>query len=490
MGGAVNAETTGPPNIVLIYADDMGYGDVQTLNPERGKIPTPHLDELAEEGMIFTDAHTTSSVCTPSRYSLLTGRYNWRTSLQKSVLWGYSQPMISADTLTLGQLLQENGYDTAMIGKWHLGMDIPTLDGQPIKDVRRLPKTSIDWDGEIKEGPTARGFDYFFGISASLDMAPYVYIENEKFLGEVDNNAPEEPADGFARIAVLDELGERSADYVKAREGDKPFFLYVPLTSPHTPILPTKEWQGRSGINKYADFQMQTDAVIGQIVDAVDEAGFGENTLIIVSSDNGCSKAAKFRELEAAGHYASAQYRGSKADLWEGGHRVPFLVRWPAQVKAGSQSDETICLTDCLATFAELVDFEIPADEGEDSVSFLPALRGEAIDSARKGIVHHSISGHFGYRMGDWKLLLAKGSGGWTRPTEKDLANKEEVPKGQLYNLAEDPGEENNLFEEKPEIVSKLLAQLKEDIAKGRSTPGPQQDNDIPVSEIRLWKNK
>jgi len=249
------------PNIIVIYADDMGYGDVQCLNPERGKIPTPHMDQLASEGMIFTDAHTTSSVCTPSRYSLLTGRYNWRTKLQFLVLWGYSPPLISEDTLTVGKLLQQSGYKTAMIGKWHLGMHLPTLNGQAPTDKRRPKKTNIDWDGQIKEGPITRGFDYLFGIPASLDMAPYAYIENDKFIAKADNSKPEKPAEGFAAIEVLDEFGERSAKYIKDHQGDKPFFLYVPLTSPHTPILPTKEWQGKSGINKYADFQMQTDAV-------------------------------------------------------------------------------------------------------------------------------------------------------------------------------------------------------------------------------------
>ena len=476
------------PNIVLIYADDMGYGDVQCLNPDRGKIPTPHMDRLASEGMIFTDAHTTSSVCTPSRYSLLTGRYNWRTKLQDLVTWGYSPPLISEDTLTVGKLLQQSGYRTAMIGKWHLGMDMPTLDGKPHVDTRGVKKSTIDYDGVIKNGPICRGFDYLFGISASLDMAPYTYIENDKFLAKVDNDSPSKDAPGFSRIEVLGEFGKRSSDYIAKHSGDKPFFLYVPLTSPHTPILPTKEWQGKSAINRYADFQMQTDAVMGQIIDAVDEAGINDNTLIIVSSDNGCSRAANFKQLEAAGHFASAHYRGSKADLWEGGLRVPFIVRWPAVIKAGSKSEQTIIQLDLLATVAEIVGAKIPENQGVDSVSFLPALKGESIVSTRKGIVSHSISGHFAYRMGDWKLLLAKGSGGWTSPREKDMADQTDAPKGQLYHLGDDPGEQNNLFNEKPELVEELLNQLKTEIVNGRSTKGAKQKNDIPVDQIKLWK--
>jgi len=487
----LSAEET-KPNIIVINADDMGYGDVQALNPKRGKILTPHMDKLISEGMVFTDAHTTSSVCTPSRYSLLTGRYNWRTKLQDLVIWGYSPPLISSDTLTLGKLLQKSGYKTAMIGKWHLGMHLPTMDGKPVieggKDIRRPKKTNIDWESEIKEGPTERGFDYLFGTSASLDMSPYNYIENKKFVTKGNNSKPNSPVKGFVPEEVLDEYADRSAKYISEQSTEKPFFLYVPLTSPHTPILPTKKWKGKSGINLYADFQMQTDAAIGKIIDAVDEAGLTKNTLIIITSDNGCSKAAKFNQLEAAGHFASAQYRGSKADLWEGGLRVPFLVRWPAKIKTGSVSNETICQTDLLATFADIVDFSIPETEGEDSVSFLPAFTGEEIISTRKGIVSHSITGHFAYRMGDWKLLLAKGSGGWTAPREKDMANKKDAPKGQLYNLADDPGEQNNLYTENPKMVAKLLAQLQEDINNGRSTAGPPQSNDIPNDKIKLWK--
>lgn len=480
------------PNIIVIYADDMGYGDVQALNPERGKIPTPHMDKLASEGMVFTDAHTTSSVCTPSRYSLLTGRYNWRTTLQDLVLWGYSPPLISEDTLTVGKLLQKNGYKTAMIGKWHLGMHLPALEGTTVipggKDSRKPKKTAVDWDGQITDGPTARGFDYLFGISASLDMAPYSYIENDRFLAPVSNDKPSSSAKGFDRTQVLGEFAKRTVKYIEEQNGDKPFFIYMPLTSPHTPILPTAEWKGKSGINAYADFQMQTDAVVGQVVDAVDAAGLAKNTLIIVSSDNGCSKAANFKQLEANGHFASAQYRGSKADLWEGGLRVPFIVRWPSAVEAGSVSDQTVVQTDLLATFAEIVGTALAEDQGGDSVSFLPALKGKPIVSTRQGIVSHSISGHFAYRMGDWKLLLAKGSAGWTLPRERDLAKDKAAPKGQLYNLADDPGEQKNLYTTHPEIVEKLLAQLTADVANGRSTAGPKLENDLPVSDIKLWK--
>ena len=365
---------------------------------------------------------------------------------------------------------------------------MPTLDGKPAPTPRKPKRTNIDWDGKIQDGPTDRGFDYLFGISASLDMAPYTYIENDRFVAPVDNASPSKPAEGFEKVNVLGEFAARASRYIGKQDGEKPFFLYVPLTSPHTPILPTKQWKGKSGINKYADFQMQTDEVIGQIINAVDEAGLTENTLIIVSSDNGCSKAANFRQLKEAGHYPSAQYRGSKADLWEGGHRVPFIVRWPARIKPATVSNQTICLTDVLATFAEITGFDLQADQGVDSVSFLPAFTGNEIVSTRKGIVNHSISGHFAYRQGKYKLLLAEGSGGWTAPTEKQMAEVPDAPKGQLYDLEADPGEQNNLYAKNPEVVEKLMTQLKEDIANGRSTAGAKQENDIPLDQIQLWK--
>ena len=491
VASALYADTS-KPNIVFIYADDMGYGDVTYLNPERCKIATPQLDSLAKQGMVFTDAHTSSSVCTPSRYSLMTGRYNWRTTLQYHVTHGYSTSLVADETLTVGEILQSKGYNTGMVGKWHLGMDFSTQNGKKQFGSGKNRISNINWQGAIAGGPVDHGFDYYYGIAASLDMPPYIYIENRHFEGiptEVVTvkRHGDKHAD-FRDVDVLDKFVEKSKEFINQQSQDKPFFLYVPLTSPHTPIVPTPQWLGKSGINHYADFQMMTDDIIGQIVATLDEAGFKDNTLLIISSDNGCSKAANFRQLEAAGHFASAQFRGSKADLWEGGHRVPFIVRWPALIEAGSSSDETICLTDFLATCAEITGATVPQDQGVDSVSFLPALKGEEITSSRQGIVNHSISGHFAYRKGDWKLLLAKGSGGWSMPSERSMDAIEGSLEAQLYNLASDPGETTNLYAEKPEIAAELLAQLKKEVANGRSTAGPVVPNDIPIEDIKLWK--
>ena len=502
--GSFSFAEASSPNIVYILADDMGYGDVQCLNQERGKIATPHMDQVAAEGMTFTDAHTTSSVCTPTRYGIMTGRYNWRTRLQWHVLNGYGLPLIPTDRVTVPSFLGNSGYTTAMIGKWHLGLEIPTIDGKQAKPAGGLRQkmkkgafpteelSNIDWKGTIKGGPVDLGFDSWFGITASLDFPPYVWIRDRNWIGE-GNYAkafarPGPASEDFEAIEVLDKLAAESVQYISDYQSDKPFFIYMPLPSPHTPIVPTKKWQGKSGIGRYGDYMMQTDDLVGQVVKALDAKGISENTLLIVTSDNGCSKAANFKQLESHGHFASAQYRGSKADLWDGGHRVPFLVKWPQVIQAGSVCDELTCQTDMLATCAELLDKELPASAGEDSESILPLFSGKPTEFSRKGIIHHSVSGHFSYRQGKWKLLLAKGSGGWTAPTEKQMSKVADAPEGQLYDLEKDPGEQDNLYLKNSEVVETLMAQLKADVANGRSTAGEKQKNDIPVDQIKLWK--
>lgn len=474
------------PNIVYILADDLGYGDVQHLNPDLGKVPTPQIDKIAAEGMTFTDAHTSSSVCTPTRYSILTGRYNWRTHLQEFVLDGFDAPLIPADRLTVAGLLRDAGYATACIGKWHLGLGIPVAEERTL-DV--ADASSVDWKGRISGGPTDLGFDYFYGIAGSLNMPPYIYIENDRFVGAAtaikafNREGLSEP--DFEAVDTLPEISRRTVEFIERQSSSKPFFVYVALTSPHTPILPTTEWRGRSEIGAYGDFVMQTDAVIGEIVAAVDAAGFRDNTLVVVTSDNGCSKWANIEEMLERGHHPSGPFRGSKSDLWDGGHRVPFVVRWPARVEPGTSSDELISLNDLMATCAELVGTKLPDDAGEDSVSFLPALEGGAITSTRAGVVHHSFSGHFAYRQGEWKLLLAKASGGWSSPMEAEASAHS--PPGQLYDMENDPGETNNLYRSRSEVVERLLSQLESDVRRGRSTKGSDQPNDH--QGIVLWKS-
>lgn len=476
LSGAAQAPVVSPsiPNIVFVLCDDLGYGDVQILNPEHGKIPTPSIDRLGREGMIFTDAHSGSSVCTPTRYGLLTGRYSWRTSLQRGVVQGFKPCLIAPERPTVASFLKAQGYHTAIVGKWHL--NFLYLDPETQKPIQRKGRHTLAPVGStIPDGPVDRGFDYYHGFHHAGDMKGV--IENDTVIAHEDE------------IHMLPRLTQKAVEYIDARAQDddgQPFFLYVPYGSPHTPIVPTEDWKGKSGLGDYADFVMQTDAGFGEILAALDRNGLTDNTLVIFSSDNGCSKAANVPALAQQGHQVSAEFRGSKADLWEGGHRVPFIVRWPEVVQAGSRSDQLLCLTDFFASCADILDTKLPSTGAEDSVSFLPALKGEPIVSTREGVIHHSISGHFGYRMGKWKLLLARGSGGWTSPKE-DQAKRSRAPVAQLYDLANDPSETTNLYESQPEVVQRLLAQLQADVFSGRSTEGSSAKND--VKQIQLWKS-
>ena len=489
------------PNIVFILADDLGYGDVRCFNPA-GKIPTPHLDQLAASGMIFTDAHTSSAVCTPTRYGLLTGRYNWRSRLKRNVLGGLSRPVIEPGRLTVGAFLQQHGYHTACVGKWHLGMDWPRKPGTaPFSDANE--STPKDWDVDftkaIARGPTSFGFNYYFGIAASLDMVPYVYIENDRvtevptvdksfpmLLGYTNQTRRGPGAASFEAVDVLPRFTRKAVEYIEQRaQTGRPFFLYLPLAAPHTATIPAPEWRGKSGLNAYADFVMQIDAAVGTVLQAVDRLGLATNTLLIFTSDNGCSPQANYADLLAKGHNPSAQFRGTKADIFEGGHRVPFIVRWPARVKAGTKSEQLICLNDFFATCADIVGQKLPDNAAEDSTSIVPALEGRADAPLRDGLVHHSIDGSFAIRAGKWKLALCPDSGGWSAPRPGSAAAKN-LTALQLYDLAEDMGETNNLAAEHPEIVARLKDLLERYVAEGRSTPGCAQVNTTPVQLSRV----
>ncbi len=468
----------GRPNIIYILADDLGYGDVQCLN-ESGKILTPHIDRLAAEGMIFTDAHSNSSVCTPTRYGILTGRYCWRTRLKKSVTWGYDPHLIPASRLTVAGFLTKQGYRAACFGKWHLGMDLPSYgDNKPNAE-------NIDWNDHIKHGPISNGFDTFYGIIASLDMPPYIWVENNRFVGATtvqksffgpNRIGPADP--NMEPEHVLPTITEKTVQFIDAVGSSDPFFIYMALNSPHTPIAPNPPFNGKSQINAYADFVMETDHAVSQVIDAVERAGLVDNTLIIFTSDNGCSPQANYEELATFGHDPSYVYRGHKADIFEGGHRIPFIVRWPERVAAGSRSDQTICLTDLLATCADIVGKELPYDAGEDSVSIYSILAGEDDDlPVREAIVHHSIDGRFAIRQGQWKLVLCPGSGGWSAPRYKKAVEMG-LPAYQLFNLETDIAETTNLIDERPEVAERLIDLMRDYIKRGRSTPGPDQQND------------
>lgn len=481
------SKMTTPPNIITILADDMGYGDVSCLNPD-SKIRTNHIDRIAAEGMACTDAHASSAVCTPSRYSMLTGRYNWRSWLKEGVTYGYDKPVIESGRMTVASFLKDHGYATACIGKWHLGWDW-AKNGDDATDV--------DFTAPISNGPTSHGFDTFFGIAASLDMPPYVYVENDRLTALPDRVVPTVTGKRFIREGptgadfthedVLPTLTRKAVDFIdESAQGDKPFFLYLPLPAPHTPILPTAEFQGKSGTNEYGDFCLQVDDVVGQVQAALDRNGITGNTILIFTSDNGCSPEADFDELAEFGHKPSYIYRGHKADIYEGGHRVPYVVQWPDRITPGQTSDETICLADLLATCADILGSDLPDEAGEDSVSNLPIWDGSAPDrSLREATVHHSINGSFSIRKGKWKLEMCAGSGGWSSP--RPGPESEGLPPIQLYDLQNDPGETTNVHDQHPEVVREMEDLLTRYVSEGRSTPGTPQANTGGSGWEQLW---
>ena len=476
------------PNVIFILADDMGVGDVQALYPE-GKIQTPHLDALVEGGMHFTDMHTTSGVCTPTRYSLLTGRYNWRSTLQNGVLWGASQPLIPEERMTVADVFKAGGYNTACVGKWHLGLGWGKLKGD------KVAVENMDHSAPVTGGPNALGFDYSFIIPASLDMQPYVYVEDDRVVQEPTDTIEEVKGKKFYRggpIApdfdheqCLPELKGKALEWIRGQEKeDAPFFLYFPLPAPHTPILPTKDYRGKSGVNEYGDFVMQVDGLVGEVAETLKATGQYENTLIIFSTDNGCSPMADFKELKAKGHLPSGPYRGHKADIYEGGHRVPFIAHWPKGVAAGSRSDQILTQADFMATIAEMLGVEVPDTAGEDSLSFLSVLQGTDEGPIHEAVVHHSINGSFAIRQGKWKLAFCPGSGGWSKPRPKD-AKKQDLPEFQLFNLEEDRGETHNYYGKHPEVIEGMYQLMSKYIDHGRSTPGARQPNDVAVKLIK-----
>ncbi len=489
------------PNILLILADDLGYGDVQCYNPQRGKIPTPNLDRLAAQGMRFTDAHTSSGVCSPTRYTLLTGRYHWRTRLQTGIVTYLEGPLIAPDRLTLAGLLKQHGYRTAAIGKWHLGWEwaIPADQRPLFAPARAQAHTVTDahlaawkevYAKPIGGGPITRGFDTYFGTDVP-NWPPYAFIENNRTVGspsaflpatDLGNNRaglPGPALPGWKLEGILPALTDRACAFIeRSARQPEPFFLYMPLTTPHTPLAVNQEWTGKSGLNAYADLVMETDAAVGRVLAALAASGAADRTLVIFTSDNGCAPYVGAKELEAKGHFPSGPLRGYKADAWEGGHRVPFIVRWPGVVKAGARCDQLVMQADFMATFADLLGTKLPANAGEDSFSLLPLLRGED-QPIRQFAISHSLNGLATLRQGDWKILFGPAGGGYGGAQAE--ANS---PRIQLYHLATDLGETKNLAAEQPERVATLTDVMTKLVNDGRSTPGAIQPNDVPVN----WK--
>ncbi|VGO18542.1 sulfatase family protein [Pontiella sulfatireligans] len=489
------------PNIVYILADDMGPGDVSCYNPE-GKIQTPYIDRLAAEGMKFTDAHTSSSVCTPTRYGILTGRYCWRTNKKDGVLSGYCPPLIEVGRETIASFLKKEGYQTASIGKWHLGLD--WVHTSP-KKMKRISPDYVDHTQPISNGPLELGFDYFYRVQGST----FYFLENRHVIGDLTYKTAEEMealgydpkakfiVEGIQQKDRISIVAEKTCDWIK-EHATEPFFVYMALPSPHDPITPSEQFQGKSGLCPHGDFVMETDWAVGEVLKTLDALNLADNTLVLFTSDNGTSGSAGIGQMQKLGHYSSGIYRGAKSSIFEGGHRMPFIVRWPGEVETSSVSDQLISTTDMLATLTELFNKTLPDNEGEDSVSFLPALKGQPIPGATERlIIHNDNRGYFAARKGKWKLVINnKGfDAGKQKKSSNPIANIADM---MLFDMDNDPSETVNLLAQYPEVVESMKKELGSIITAGRSTPGEDQPTDVEelgekwfqLDSIRDYLNK
>jgi len=496
-----NNKNANLPNIVYILADDMGVGDVSGLNPN-SKIATPNIDKLIKEGMSFSDAHTASAVCTPTRYGIITGRYPWRTQLKKGVLDGYSKPMITENIDTAPALLKRSGYKTAIIGKWHLGWNWVINDETLVPKDAKLPaykytstvEAKVDFTKPFTNGPSDCGFDYFYGINASLDFPPYAFSENNKVVSLPTNQfkaqgpnktkpnwkkdltnkqkmqRPGLKSPEFDAGETLLKLTEHSVKYINQQDQNKPFFLYVPLTAPHTPVLPRKDFVGTSKADSYGDFTQELDWSVGQIMKALKNKGLDQNTIVIFTADNGASKVSFPVEFEDKyDHKPSNTLKGRKGSLNEGGHRVPFIVWWKNQIQPNSTNNTPISLNDLYATCAEIVNEKQAKNQGVDSYSILTLLKGKNTYSRTESI-YSDFGGRLAIRKGDFKLILS------TKPGKE-----------KLYNLKDDISEKNDLSKNSDyTIIKKQLEEsLNSTINNGRSTEGTVLKNDGTL----VWEN-
>lgn len=478
------APTAAKPNVLILYADDMGYGDLGANNPA-SKIPTPHLDRLAAEGMRFTDGHSSSGICTPSRYAMLTGRHHWRDF--HDITQSFDGTVFKPGQLTLPAMMRQKGYATACIGKWHLGMDWDAIR-KPGTSKKSIEYTDFDWTIPFPGGPLDHGFDHYFGDNV-INFPPYAWIENDRLVDPPDmtfrktpGNAKEggwecRPGPGRSDwdfYQNLPTLTRKGVDYIRSRKGkEQPFLLYFPMPSPHAPIVPTAAFDGKSKAGPYGDYVVQTDDTCGRLLTALREYGMESNTIVIFSSDNGPEFYAYARD-EKFDHSSAGPFRGLKRDIYEGGHHVPFIIRWPGVTKPGAVTGSLISQIDLMATLAAEVDFELPRNSAEDSFNFLPWLKGEAKASPRTSLVHNTNSKDYAIRDGDWLLVDAKS--GAARPAPPAWNQKHQQPPDdaqpvELFNLKEDIGQRNNLAAKNPDKVVQLKALLTRIREQGHSAP-------------------
>ena len=483
------------PNVIIVYTDDQGYGDASCLNPD-AKFETPSLDRLAAEGIRFTNAHSSDTVCTPSRYGLLTGRYCWRTTRKTGVMGAEGKCLIDDDRMTLASMLKSNGYRTAMVGKWHLGMDFP---GE---------KPPRDWTQPVKDMPLDKGFDYFYGIPASLNygvlawfegrhaivpptvftakkpnarhidyriMPPYQdsAVETKQVIGKIGMEVAPNFIDNLCLTRFTDKAIQWMTNHQKGNEANKPFFLYLPFTSPHYPVCPLPEFWGKGECGGYGEFMIETDFHVGRILDFLKGSGLDENTIVIFTSDNGPENSWRQRSKKFS-HQSNGVFRGGKRDIYEGGHRVPFFIRWPKGiVDPGRAFDGLVGQTDILATLVELVDAKLPDDAGEDSQSFASVLKNANGNHKRVPLVNHSVRGRFAITDQNWKLVMA---------------HQQHQP--ELFDLSSDPSEAKNLYDSKPKTAKRLESQLTKIVCEGRSTSGTRQTNDTGYWSDLTWIDK
>ena len=462
-----------PPNIVVLYADDMGVGDVSYGDPE-AKIQTPNIDRLASQGMTFSDGHSSSGICTPSRYALLTGQHHWRSF--HGIVNAFEPSVFKPGEFTIARMLQEQGYGTAAFGKWHLGWDWDAIRKPGVTKEDVALASSYDWTKRFPDGPVDQGFDHYFG-DGTINFPPYCWIENDRFLTIPTRKVirskplaggggfrPGPMAEGWNPYDILPTVTEKAVDWIGEQSAEKPFFVYLAFNSPHYPIVPNKEFHGKSKAGYYGDFVIETDAMVGKVLDALEEKGLAENTIVIFTADNGTEKHA-FERLEKFDQWSSGEFRGIKRDLYEGGHRVPFIMKWPGEIKAGSRSDEVVNQVDFAATFAEVSGYKLSEKEAIDSYNILPVLKGEEYARPlRKATVQNTNKGKYALRQGDWVFMnFHSGAMGSEPDAYLKHFGLHKFPKdspGLLFNLKDDPRQSKNLYKENPERVaamSKLL---------------------------------
>ena len=471
------------PNVVILYADDMGVADV-SYGDRKAKIQTPNLDRLARQGMTFTDGHSSSGICTPSRFALLTGQHHWRRF--HGIVGAFGGTVFEDGEFTIAKMFKEKGYRTGAFGKWHLGWDFDAIRKPGVKAKDPKPE-SYDWTKRFPGGPLERGFDYYWG-DGTINFPPYCWIEGDRFvtiptkpviksepLAGAGSFRPGPMAESWNPYDILPTITKKTVEWISKQKQDRPFFAYLAFNSPHYPIVPNKPFHGKSKAGYYGDFVIETDAMVGKVLAALEKYGFAENTVVIFTADNGAETAA-FTRLENFKQWSSGKFRGVKRDIYEGGHRVPFIVKWPGKVKGGSVSHEVVSQVDFAATFAATIGYKLGNDQAIDSYNLLPVLEGRDYEHPlRTATVHNTSANKYAIRQGDWVLIDApSGSAKKESKSYLDHFGLEAFPKknpGLLFNLAKDPRQSQNLYAKHADKVKSMRDLLKRYIGGERCAP-------------------